>query len=97
MDRKFDYLIIGGGVSGLTLCKKLREKGKRVIVLEAKDVPGGLCTTKNINGHQLDVGGGHFFFAKHQAIFDYIFGPASQRPAQRWPLAGGGGCLRCVG
>jgi protoporphyrinogen oxidase len=74
MDRKFDYLIIGGGVSGLTLCKKLREKGKRVIVLEAKDVPGGLCTTKNINGHQLDVGGGHFFFAKHQAIFDYIFG-----------------------
>ena len=23
--------------------------------------------------------------------------PASQRPAQRWPLAGGGGCLRCAG
>jgi len=70
---KYDYLVIGGGLTGLTLCKKLREKGKKVITLEAKDAPGGLCTTKNINGHQLDVGGGHFFFAKHKEIFDYIF------------------------
>lgn len=71
---KYDYLVIGAGVTGITLCKKLREKGKKVIVLEAKDAPGGLCTTKNIDGHQLDVGGGHFFHTKHQEIFDYIFG-----------------------
>jgi len=71
---KYDYLVIGAGVTGLTLCNKLREKGKKVIVLEAKDMPGGLCTTKNIDGHQLDVGGGHFFHTKHQEIFDYVFG-----------------------
>lgn len=23
----YDYIIIGGGVTGITLCKKLREKG----------------------------------------------------------------------
>lgn len=69
-----DYLVIGAGVTGITLCKKLREKGQNVLVLEAKNVPGGLCTTKNIDGHQLDVGGGHFFHTKHPEIFDYVFG-----------------------
>lgn len=69
----YDYLIIGAGVTGITLCKKLREKKQNVIVLEAKSQPGGLCTTKNINGHMLDVGGGHFFHTKHPEIFDYIF------------------------
>ena len=70
----YDYLIIGAGVTGITLCKKLKEKGiQNVIVLEAQSEAGGLCTTKNINGHQLDIGGGHFFHTKHQEVFDYIF------------------------
>lgn len=70
----YDYLIIGAGVTGVTLCKKLKEAGvHNVIVLEAESQAGGLCTTKNINGHQLDVGGGHFFHTKHQEVFDYVF------------------------
>lgn len=70
----YDYLIIGAGLTGITLCKKLKEKGiTNVIVLEAQNEAGGLCTTKNINGHQLDIGGGHFFHTKHQEIFDYVF------------------------
>lgn len=70
----YDYLIIGAGVTGITLCKKLKEAGiQNVIVLEAEKEAGGLCTTKNINGHQLDIGGGHFFHTKHQEIFDYVF------------------------
>lgn len=70
----YEYLIIGAGVTGITLCKKLKEKGIfNVIVLEAQAEAGGLCTTKNIDGHLLDVGGGHFFHTKHQEVFDYIF------------------------
>lgn len=70
----YDYLVIGAGVTGITLCKNIRKKNQSVLVLEKKAHPGGLCTTKNINGHQLDVGGGHFFHTKHPEIFDYIFG-----------------------
>lgn len=70
----FDYLIIGAGVTGITLCKKLREKGiENIAVLEAGSEVGGLCKTKNIDGNILDIGGGHFFHTKHQEIFDYIF------------------------
>ncbi len=70
----YDYLIIGAGVTGVTLCKKLKEKGiHNVVVLEAAKEAGGLCTTKIIDGHVLDIGGGHFFGTKHQEVYDYIF------------------------
>lgn len=70
----YDYIIIGGGVTGITLCKKLRERGiDNILVLEKADEPGGLCRTKEIDGHILDIGGGHFFHTKHQEIFDYVF------------------------
>ena len=58
----FEYIIIGAGVTGLTLCKKLREKGiDNILVLEKEKEAGGLCRTRNIDGHTLDIGGGHFF------------------------------------
>lgn len=70
----YDYLIIGAGLTGITLCKKLKEKGiTNVVVLEAQEVAGGLCTTREIEGHQLDLGGGHFFGTKHQEVYDYVF------------------------
>ena len=69
-----DYLIIGAGVTGITLSKFLRKGGiDNILVLEKEDRPGGLCKTEIINGHTLDIGGGHFFHTKHQEIFDYIF------------------------
>ena len=66
-----DYLIIGAGITGITLSKKLKEKGYNVLVLEAQKVAGGLCRTENINGHILDIGGGHFFHTKHKEVFDF--------------------------
>lgn len=69
-----DCIIIGGGITGIALCKKLKEKGFRdILVLEKAPQAGGLCRTENIQGHQLDVGGGHFFHTKHQEVFDFVF------------------------
>ncbi len=70
----YEYIIIGAGVTGLTLCKKFREAGiSNVLVLEADEKPGGLCKSENINGHQLDIGGGHFFHTKFPEVFEYVF------------------------
>ena len=69
-----EYLIIGAGVTGITLCKKLKEKGiDNVLVLEKAPEAGGLCRSKIINGHMLDIGGGHFFNTKHEDVMDYVF------------------------
>lgn len=68
----YDYLIIGAGPTGLTLCHKLREKNKNVLVLEAESEAGGLCQTKYIENHIMDIGG-HFLQTKYDDVYDFIF------------------------
>lgn len=75
----YEYIVIGAGITGLTLCKKIREAGiSDVLVLEADNRVGGLCKTEEIEGHQLDIGGGHFFHTKHPEIFEYVFSHLSK-------------------
>lgn len=75
----YEYIIIGAGVTGLTLCKKFREAGiSDILVLEADNRVGGLCKTEEIDGHKLDIGGGHFFHTKHPEVFEYIFSLLSE-------------------
>ena len=38
-------LVVGAGLSGLVTAHRLREAGKRVIVIEARGVPGGRVRT----------------------------------------------------
>ncbi|MCK5219224.1 NAD(P)/FAD-dependent oxidoreductase [bacterium] len=45
MKEKYDIIIIGGGVAGLSTGAWLAYKGLDVIVLEQREKPGGMCTT----------------------------------------------------
>lgn len=65
MDKR--VLILGGGISGLTLAWKLAEGGVPVTVLEALDTVGGLARTVEQNGCRMDVGP-HSFFSDDEAI-----------------------------
>ncbi|MEK7066676.1 MAG: NAD(P)-binding protein, partial [Patescibacteria group bacterium] len=40
-NNRFDYLFIGTGNSALTAAALLTNAGKRVLMLEAHDIPGG--------------------------------------------------------
>ncbi|MBK9267038.1 MAG: NAD(P)/FAD-dependent oxidoreductase [Polyangiaceae bacterium] len=42
---EFDYLIIGAGMAGLSVASLLAKAGRRVLVIEAHDVPGGYAHT----------------------------------------------------
>ena len=70
------YLIIGGGPSGLTLAHSLHDQGvplKEILVLEKEKQAGGLCRSQIVDGHPLDIGGGHFLDIKHQEVLNFIF------------------------
>ena len=52
----YDFIIIGGGLGGLTAGAKLAKEGKKVMLLEQHDRPGGYATTfKRPGGFEFDV------------------------------------------
>lgn len=70
----YDYLIIGGGITGIGMARLLQLSGvERILILEAENTPGGLCRTREVGPHVLDVGGGHFLCTRHPEVYQFIF------------------------
>uniref|UniRef100_A0A8C5LPW4 Amine oxidase n=1 Tax=Leptobrachium leishanense TaxID=445787 RepID=A0A8C5LPW4_9ANUR len=60
MSDKYDVIVIGGGISGLSAAKLLHESGLSVVVLEARDRVGGRThTIRNKETKYVDVGGAY--------------------------------------
>jgi monoamine oxidase len=55
MDR-FDTVVVGAGVAGLTTARLLAKAGLRVVVLEARDRVGGRVVTDRRDGRATDLG-----------------------------------------
>jgi phytoene desaturase len=49
-------VIIGAGVGGLTSAIRLAQNGWRVVVIESREVPGGLAASLEIEGFRFDAG-----------------------------------------
>jgi protoporphyrinogen oxidase len=64
--------ILGGGVSGLTLARCLREAGLEVVVFEAAPKTGGLCGSVTVDGFTYDVAGGHILYSKDKAVLEWM-------------------------
>ena len=47
---KYDAVIIGAGIAGLTCALQLSRQGRKVLVLESQPVPGGFATSFRRNG-----------------------------------------------
>ena len=57
-----DIIILGAGLTGLTLAHKLQEQGRSVLVLEARDRIGGRIHTVNTsNGPRVEMGATWYF------------------------------------
>lgn len=73
--------VLGAGVSGLTVARKLKDKGYDVAVYDQNDTPGGLARSRIVNGYVYDPHGGHVFNSKNQEIVSWIF---SLLPRENW-------------
>lgn len=68
MDR-FDTVVIGAGVSGLTAARLLTQAGRRVVVLEARDRIGGRVHTDRRDGLATDLGASWIHGINHSSVY----------------------------
>lgn len=53
---KYDVIVIGGGLGGLTAGAKLAKEGRKVLLIEQHDRPGGCATTFRRKDFTMEVG-----------------------------------------
>ena len=87
MKKQFDYLIVGAGLSGATLARKLLDAGKKVLVVEKREHVGGNIYTEMKNGIPVHVYGPHIFHTDKKEIYDFFCSYCNAYPFINSPLA----------
>lgn len=54
--KQYDVIIIGGGLGGLTAGAKLAKNGKKILLIEQHNVPGGCATSFKRKDYVMEVG-----------------------------------------
>ena len=87
MTNKYDYLIVGAGLSGSSMARLLTEAGKKVLVVEKRNEIGGNCATKDMNGITVHVYGPHIFHTSDVAAWEFVNKYSETYPFINAPLA----------
>ena len=69
---KYDAIVAGAGLWGCTIARTLSEKGKRVLVMEKRDVIGGNCRCQTIEGIEVHCHGSHIFHTSNDLVWKFV-------------------------
>jgi protoporphyrinogen oxidase len=82
-DNHHDFVILGGGMAGLTFALEASRRGRRVVLLESEDQVGGLARTLRFGEFRFDIGGHRFHSGWPeitQWVLDVLDGDAREVP-----------------
>ncbi|CAM4270224.1 N-methyltryptophan oxidase [Mycobacterium basiliense] len=65
---RFDAIVVGSGIAGLTAGIYLQQQGISTLILERRTVPGGLCGTFFIDGYEFVTGCNDFGRGLEQSL-----------------------------
>lgn len=74
LQKEYDYLIVGCGLSGSVLAERLASKlNKRILIIDKRDHIGGNCyDSYDCNGILSNLYGAHLFHTNSKAVWDYV-------------------------
>jgi protoporphyrinogen oxidase len=70
-DSNYDFVVLGGGLAGLTFALEASRRGRSVIVLESESQVGGLARTLRFGDFRFDIGG-HRFHSRWPDITQWV-------------------------
>lgn len=69
---KYDYLIIGCGIYGITFARIATDAGKYCLVIDKRNHIGGNCYTENIAGINVHKYGAHIFHTNNKFVWNFV-------------------------
>lgn len=70
--REYDYLIVGAGLFGATFAYEAIAKGKKCLLLEKREVPGGNIFCEERDGINIHAYGAHIFHTSDVEVWKFI-------------------------
>lgn len=71
-NERYDYLIVGSGLFGMTFAYRAMQSGKRCLVIEKRSHFGGNIYCENIEGINVHKYGAHIFHTSNRLVWDFV-------------------------
>ena len=72
MNKKYDFLIVGAGISGITLAERLASIGGKILLIDKRNHFGGNCYDFKREGILIQRYGPHIFHTNNKKVFEYL-------------------------
>lgn len=69
---KYDYLIVGAGLYGVTVARQLSDAGKNVMVIDKRSHIAGNVYTEKVEGINIHKYGAHIFHTNNEEVWKYV-------------------------
>lgn len=72
MKKEFDYLIVGSGLYGAVCAYRIKQAGKKALVVEKRAHTGGNIYCKKIEDIDVHLYGAHIFHTSDKKVWDFV-------------------------
>lgn len=72
MNKKYDYVLVGGGLFSGTFAYFANKKGKSCLVLERRNTLGGNLYCEDVEGIHVHKYGAHIFHTSNRKVWDFV-------------------------
>ena len=86
-DTKYDFLMVGAGLSNAVIAHQLAQSGYRVLVIDKRNAIGGNCHTSEVNGITVHDYGAHIFHTDNEEVWKFANKFDNFVPFQNSPIA----------